>query len=76
MKSKVITSKARICSDGRGPNGRKKIEKAVEDRKPDFKGNGIETYICSTCCHKETCLFLRASRLPIYQCEEFSDSTG
>jgi len=30
--------------------------------------------ICSTCDHAPSCLFLRASRKPVWFCDEFSDA--
>lgn len=56
------------------PNGNRKLRKVFRPEDIPDAPDILETSICSTCMHSKTCLFLGAARLPIYQCDEFSDS--
>lgn len=73
MKGKVVTSNDLIGSSSKETNGRKKIAVVIERVEESDSSNSIDKYICSTCCYKESCLFLRAAKQPIFQCEEFSN---
>ncbi|MEP0815164.1 MAG: hypothetical protein HRF49_10955 [bacterium] len=57
------------------PNGSKKLLKVFDPADIPDAPDILESSICLTCSHRDTCLFLGAARLPIYQCDEFTDSS-